>query len=167
MVRIRLLITPMILCALSLWSSVADADSNVSIGVYVDVPPLIYQAPPPMVWYPALGVYIAMDSPYRLFFYGGNYYYFRDGQWYVGLAYGGPWARIDRHRLPSHLRRFRDRDWQRYQHDAERYDHRGHNQEHPSFPAWREKRGDDGRGHERGHDHDHDHDHDRDHDRRQ
>jgi hypothetical protein len=95
MLRIRLPIYSPVLAALALGCAVAGADTDVSVGVYAEVPPLIYQAPPPMVWYPALGVYIALNSPYRLFFYGGNYYYFRGGLWYVGLGYGGPWRTID------------------------------------------------------------------------
>jgi len=149
MSRVRLLSSSLVLLILSLGSSVADADTDVSIGVHVDIPALIYQAPPPMVWYPELGVYIALGSPYRLFFYAGDYFYFLNGEWYVALGYGGPWRRIERHRLPPHLRSYKDEDWPRYQHDAEKYNRRGYRQEHPPFPAWRERRGDDGRGHDR------------------
>ncbi|MEW5756676.1 MAG: hypothetical protein AB1810_10265 [Pseudomonadota bacterium] len=138
----------------------AHADSDVSIGFYVDIPAVMYPAPPPMVWYPELGVYIALGSPHRLFFYMGDYFRFYNDDWYIAYGYGGPWRRIDRHRLPPHLRDYRDRDWEKYQHEAERHYRRGYGNEHPPFPAWRERGWDERHDHdwrrERGRGHDYD-----------
>lgn len=157
---------PLVLLVLSLGSVTAKADDGVSLGVFVDLPPLVFQAPPPMVWYPSLGVYIALGSPYRLFFYGGDYFYFRNGEWFIGLGYGGPWRRIDRMHLPPHLRDYRDDDWPHYQHDADGYFRKGFRNTHPPFPAWRDRIGDDNRGHDWGWDRGADRDRGRDRDHR-
>lgn len=36
--------------------------------------------------------------------------------------------------MPAHRKRFSDRNWPRYQHDAERFDRRGCDREHSLFP---------------------------------
>lgn len=134
-------------------SPLCHADSDVSMGIYLGVEPVvIYETPPPLVWMPELGVYIAYGSPYRLFFYTGEYYlydYERHG-WFAARGYGGPWISIEIRRLPRHLRRFRDEEWPRYQRRAETYYRKGYRHEHPYFPAWRERRSEDSDGHGRG-----------------
>lgn len=164
MSRSPVAIAPMTLLIIVLGSPAVHADSDVSIGIHVDIPALVYPEPPPMVWYPELGVYIALGSPHRLFFYMGDYFYFRDGVWYIAFGYGGPWQPIERHRLPPHLHKFKDHDWPRYQHDAEGYYRRGYRHEHPPFPAWHDRHRGDEYGHdrERNHDRRRDHEHKRD-----
>lgn len=159
MPRDRLPIAAMVLLMLSVGSPVAHADSDISFGFYVDIPALVYQAPPPMVWYPELGVYIALGSPDRLFFYMGDYFRFYHDDWYAAYGYGGPWRKIDRHRLPPHLRDYKDKEWNKFQRDAESHYRRGYGHEHPPFSAWRE------RGWDERHDHDWRGEHRRGHDR--
>lgn len=132
------------LVAATLISSLASqhlAQAEVSVGVRIDIPmALEYQTPPAMVWVPEIGVYLALNSPYRLFFYAGDYYLFDHNQWFMAPGYGGPWVTIELGRMPRHLRQFRDKDWQRYQNRANIYYRKGYRHEHPYFPAWQERR---------------------------
>jgi len=87
--------------------------------VYVP-PPVVVSAPPTMVWLPDFGGYVALGVSQPLFYLGGIYYYNSGGRWYSGPRYGGPWHPAER--IPPGLRKFRDRDWQRAQDRAYRYD---------------------------------------------
>ena len=89
-------------------------------------PPPVAVAPPAMVWQPQLGVYIALGVQQPIFFLGGLYYYAYGGRWYAGPHYGGPWRPLGG--PPVQLRRFQDRDWNRYQEQA---------REHERDPHWR------------------------------
>ncbi|MGC8703392.1 MAG: hypothetical protein ACP5RV_10705 [Thiomonas sp.] len=95
---------------------------------------------------------------------GRRVYYNRGGRWYVGPGYGGPWHPAER--IPPGLRKFRDRDWQRAQDRAYRYDR---------DPQWRRFRAEGpkpghgpdrhDRGHGKGHGDDHGKGHGHGHDR--
>ncbi|WP_197033156.1 hypothetical protein [Thiomonas sp. FB-Cd] len=89
-------------------------------------PPPVAMAPPAMVWQPQLGVYIALGVQQPIFYLGGLYYYAYGGRWYAGPHYGGPWRPLGG--PPPQLRRFEDRDWNRYQDQA---------REHERDPHWR------------------------------
>ena len=99
-------------------------------------------APPVMVWMPELGVYVALGAQQPVFYLGGIYYYNYDGRWFTGPRYGGPWRAVAV--PPPQLRRFHDRDWDRYQERA---------RERERNPRWRHFRPapvPQGRGPERG-----------------
>lgn len=91
--------------------------------VYVP-PPVVVSAPPTMIWLPDFGGYVALGISQPLFYLGGVYYYNSGGRWYTGPRYGGPWYPAER--IPPGLRKFRDRDWQRAQDRAYRYDRDPH-----------------------------------------
>jgi len=61
-------------------SSYAGVGVNINIGVPLP-PPVVVQAPPEMVIIPEAGVYVAVGTPYDLFFLSGRYYYFHNGYW--------------------------------------------------------------------------------------
>jgi len=131
-------------------------------------PAIVVQEPPQMVYYPDAGVYVAIGTPYDLYFVSGRYYYYTGGFWYVSTyGYGGPWARIVYGRLPWGLRRykieryheFRDREWGAYHGREREYRRRHFKAERGRGPGRGEERGR-GRGHDkdrgrgRGHDRD-------------
>lgn len=98
--------------------------------VYVPAPqPVVIVEPPQFVLSPSLGFYVAMDIPYDLFYVGNRYYLSRNGAWYGGASYRGPWATVKYRSLPRELRRYpvatirqhRDRD---YRHWCNDNDHR-------------------------------------------
>lgn len=96
-------------------------------------PPVYAPAPvvvaPSMVWLPELGAYVALGVQQPVFYLGGVYYQFVAGGWYAGGSYAGPWRPAGP--PPGALRRFRDRDWSRYQYMA---------REHEGQPHWRQFR---------------------------
>src|SRR5258705_1147693 len=69
-----------------LLSSAAAADVRVNIGIPAPVvvaPARVVVAPPPPV-------VIAPGTP--SYFYGGNYFTFYNGAWFVAPRHGGPWG---------------------------------------------------------------------------
>ena len=92
--------------------------------------------PPPMVWLPNLNVYVAHRSQRPIFFREGRYYVRDHDRWLAAPDYDGPWVQIDIDRLPRSLRVYRDRDWDRYEHEAdEHYRDRGDDAPVPFYPA--------------------------------
>ncbi|GLI38155.1 YXWGXW repeat-containing protein [Geobacter hydrogenophilus] len=94
--------------------------------VYVPAPqPVVIAEPPQFVLSPSLGFYVAMDTPYDLFYAGNRYYLSRNGVWYGGASYRGPWATVAYRSLPRELRRYpvatirqqRDTDYRRWCND--------------------------------------------------
>uniref|UniRef100_A0A831U4D7 Lipoprotein n=1 Tax=Geobacter metallireducens TaxID=28232 RepID=A0A831U4D7_GEOME len=91
--------------------------------VYVPAPPpVVIAEPPAFVLSPSLGFYVAMDIPYDLFYVGNRYYLSRNGGWYQGASYRGPWTTVEYRFLPRELRRYpvatirrhRDRDYRHW-----------------------------------------------------
>ena len=87
-------------------------------------PPVVVSAPPTMIWLPEFGGYVALGLAQPLFYLGGVYYIFSGGRWYTGPYYSGPWRPAPH--VPPGLRKFRERDWQRAQERAYRYDRDPH-----------------------------------------
>lgn len=94
--------------------------------VYVPAPPpVVIVEPPQFVLSPSLGFYVAMGIPYDLFYVGNRYYLSRDGAWYGGASYRGPWTTVQYRSLPRELRRYpvvtirhqRDRDYRHWCND--------------------------------------------------
>ena len=100
--------------ALAIASPVA-AD-NVSIGVNVGVPappqavvmhpapPVVLVAPPKLVVVPGSPVFYAPGTSINFFAYGGRYYSFHEGAWFVATTHGAPWATIATGRVPQPVR---------------------------------------------------------------
>ena len=91
-------------------ASPAGAD-NVKIGINVGVPmpapvviappapPVVVAAPPQLVVVPGSPVYYAPGASINFFAYGGRYYSFHEGAWFVATTHGGPWVTI----APGHV----------------------------------------------------------------
>ena len=118
----------MLLCGLVTTPIQAQVSINVNIGPPA---PVIVQAPPPMLFLPDPGIYVAVGTPYDLFFMGGRYYYLYGDHWFWGSGYGGPWTYVNYQTLPPGLRKFkvtqlreyREREYRVYK--AEGRDFRG------------------------------------------
>ncbi|MGH7893228.1 MAG: hypothetical protein ACREQL_01085 [Candidatus Binatia bacterium] len=78
------------------------ADVQVGINIGIPAPPaLVVPALPRLVIVPTTpAVQYAPDLSVNFFFYGGSYYTFSDGAWFVASAYNGPWAYVERVRVP-------------------------------------------------------------------
>jgi hypothetical protein len=88
------------------------AADNVSIGVKIDVPapprvvvmppppPVVLAAPPKLVVVSGSPVFYAPGININFFAYGGRYYSFHEGAWFVATTHGGPWATIAPGRVP-------------------------------------------------------------------
>jgi len=109
---------------------------------YYPAPPEVYVSEAPQFIYsPQLGMYVAVGVPYDLVFDGREYYYFHGGRWYRGPYYDGPWGFVSARAYPTvfvryridGIRRFREAEFRRYQHDREHFNGRFHR------PAFRER----------------------------
>ena len=136
----------------------AHARVNVDIGINLPGPPALVAVPGTVVTY-------APDAPVNYFSYGGQFYVFRSGAWYVSSAYNGPWvvvapAYVPRPLLAVPVRYYHTRpaEWRGWQADAA--PHWQHDWGH----RWVEH-DDHGEEHHKHHGHDEHHDHD-DHARR-
>ena len=96
-------------------------------------PPEVYvEDAPRFIYSPDLRVYVAVGVPYNLVYTGSEYYYGYGGRWYRGAYYNGPWAYVPWRSYPpvlsryrvNHIRRYRDAEFRRFEHDRDRYDGR-------------------------------------------
>jgi hypothetical protein len=95
----------------------AAADVNIHIGIPAP-PPIVVPAPPRLVVVPTTpAVRYAPDLAYNYFAYGGRYYTFHGGSWFVASAYAGPWTYIEHVHVPRPIRIVPAR----YYHDHPRY----------------------------------------------
>src|SRR5436309_3289876 len=85
----------------------AAAQVHVNVNIGATPPPIIVEAPPPMVFLSDPGVYVAVGVPYDIFFSSGRYYYFQGGNWFWGSGYGGPWTTVGYQTLSPGLRRYK------------------------------------------------------------
>ena len=97
MLRSTILVGLMMMALLGT-SSAGHAQVSVNIGIN---PP----APPSLVIIPGTPVAYAPAAPANYFFYGGQYYVFVNGAWYVGYTYNGPWIAIAPAYVPAPLLR--------------------------------------------------------------
>ena len=132
---------------------------DVHVGINIGVPPpppVVFEAPPQLVVVPTTpAVRYAPEVDVNLFFYGGRYYSFHEGGWFVAPAYGGPWAYVERVRVPrpvlvvpARYYRVPPGQWKKMYPDR-RGKHRGH----------RDWDDDDDHGHDHGHGHGRGHGH--------
>jgi hypothetical protein len=92
-------------------TSQAAAD-GVRIGISVPVPapptvviapprpPVVVAAPPQLVVVPGSPVFYAPGASMNFFAYGGRYYTFHEGAWFVATTYGSPWVSIAPAKVP-------------------------------------------------------------------
>jgi hypothetical protein len=74
----------------------SGAAVNVSIGINLPGPPQLAPIPETPIQYAP-----SVDANY--FFYGGQYYVFTNGAWYVSRGYNGPWAVVAPEFVPRPL----------------------------------------------------------------
>jgi hypothetical protein len=95
--------TVALLGALALPARAAD----VQVGINVTVPPpppVVFQSPPQLVAVPeAPQVMYAPSAPVGFFSYGGQYYRYHEGHWFVAGAVGGPWTYVERGHVPHQV----------------------------------------------------------------
>jgi hypothetical protein len=65
----------------------ATSQAGVSVNIGINLP-----APPRLVVVPGTPVMYAPGVEANYFFFGGQYYVFANGGWYVGPRHNGPWA---------------------------------------------------------------------------
>lgn len=106
MLRILVLTVALALTAVS--QVVADG-VRIGIDIGVPVPPPVVVVPPPppvvvappqLVVVPGTAVYYAPRASMNFFAYGGRYYSFHEGAWFVATTYGGSWVTIAPARVP-------------------------------------------------------------------
>jgi hypothetical protein len=97
---------------LSLMAASPAAADGVRIGISVPVPapptvvitpprpPLVVVAPPQLAVVPGSPVFYAPGASMNFFAYGGRYYTFHKGAWFVATTYGSPWETIAPARVP-------------------------------------------------------------------
>lgn len=123
----------------------ASHAANVGININIGGPPLI--APPPPVYRPVPhfyfetrpnlvfmdgpGFYMAVGSPYDMFFHKNIYYIYNNGYWYQSARYNGPWVIVEHRRLPSVFHRHDVNYYRRYRDNA--YHHRPGHSNHPVY----------------------------------
>jgi hypothetical protein len=97
---------------LSLMAASPAAADGIRIGVSVPVPapptrvttpprpPVVVMPPPHLVVIPGSPVFYAPSASFNFFAYGGHYYTFHEGAWFVATTYGSPWVTIAPARIP-------------------------------------------------------------------
>jgi hypothetical protein len=76
--------------------------NSLSIGMRIDSLNLGIRIgeEPRLVVVPGTPVYEAPGLPYNYFYYHGGYYLYREGTWFWGASYNGPWTVISIERVP-------------------------------------------------------------------
>lgn len=72
------------------------SSAQVSVNIGINLP-----GPPQLVVIPSSPVRYAANVDGNFFFYGGQYYVFSDGVWYVSPAYNGPWVMLAPEYVPQ------------------------------------------------------------------
>jgi hypothetical protein len=136
----------MIVIAVTALSSRALA-SNVgfSFGINIgNVPapmyapqPVVIDAPPEFVAQPAMGLYVAVGTPYDLFYAADRYYLCRGNLWYAAPYYNGPWVQVGCRTLPRGLRRYPIDRIRNMRDEGGDYGHNGYRK---FRPEWNDRR---------------------------
>jgi len=134
MKRIALVVAGLALFGLTpVRSGHSEVNVNVNVGVpVVPVPapqPFVLAAPPEFIYPQELGMYVAVDIPFDMFYISGKYYLFKDDQWQRAQYYNGPWRTVKYKELPYGLRKhkherirhYRDEEYRRYRDDRDNY----------------------------------------------
>lgn len=147
---INVLAIPLTLCA-----AAQSYASNIGVDIHVGfpappvvmVPRPVYRQPAPtfyfnespeFVYMQSAGFYMAVGSPYDLFYDNNDYYISYEGYWHRSSTLDGPWRIVDRHALPSgfhrhdvsQFRRYRDREYNAHRHQRRDYSDRRYSPRH-------------------------------------
>lgn len=102
----------LLVAGVSLMAASPAAADGVRIGISVPVPtpptvvvtpprpPVVVVNPPQLVVVPGSPVFYAPGASMNFFAYGGRYYTFHEGAWFVSTTYGSPWATIAPAKVP-------------------------------------------------------------------
>jgi hypothetical protein len=63
--------------------------------------PVVVAEPPQVIVVPGSQVYYAPYAEFDLFVYGGRYYRFHDGHWFIAGSHHGPWRYVVGQRVPA------------------------------------------------------------------
>jgi hypothetical protein len=97
---------------LSLVAASPAAADGLRIGISVPVPappavvvtpprpPVVVLAPPQLAVVPGSPVFYAPGASMNFFAYGGRYYTFHEGAWFVATTYGSPWVAVAPAKVP-------------------------------------------------------------------
>lgn len=70
-------------------------------AVVVAPPPIAFAAPPTLVLVPGSPVYYVPSANLNVFVFGGRYYSFHEGAWFMAPNHSGPWAFVPAGRVPQ------------------------------------------------------------------
>jgi hypothetical protein len=79
------------------------ADASVAVKVSVAPPPIVL-APPTLVLVPGTSVHHVPSASFNLFVYGGRYYSFHNGAWFVATGPSARWTATPIASLPAPIR---------------------------------------------------------------
>lgn len=82
----------------------ARGDVNVGINVGTPAPPPVIVAPPQLVVVPGTPVYFVPSAAFNVFVFGGKYYSFHNGVWFLASGHKGPWKVIALESVPQPVR---------------------------------------------------------------
>ncbi len=105
---LRLLALTSLVVATAASQAMAD---GVKIGVNIGIPlpppivvapppPVVVASPPQLVIVPGTPVFYAPGASINVFAYGGHYYSFHEGAWFVAAAPGRPWVAVAPAKVP-------------------------------------------------------------------
>lgn len=80
-----------------------SAPAEVNVNVNIGTPPVVLAEPSAVVLAPSVGVYFVPNPGPDLFFYAGYWWSPRGDRWYRSHGCQGPWARVERHQVPSRV----------------------------------------------------------------
>ena len=104
-------------------TTVTPASAQVNVNINIGPPPpVVVHAAPTMLFLPEPAIYVAVGTPYDIFFIDGRYYYFHGDNWFWASGYRGPWVHVVYRSLPlglrkfkvHHLRQYREREYAVY-----------------------------------------------------
>jgi hypothetical protein len=72
-----------------------------AVAVVVAPPPIAFAAPPALVLVPGSPVYYVPSANLNVFVFGGRYYSFHEGAWFMAPNHSGPWAMVPAGRVPQ------------------------------------------------------------------
>ena len=122
----RMIVSAVVLVAIMGAAGAAQSEVNVNIGINLP-------APPALVAVPATPVMYAPSVSANYFFYGGAYYVFTNGGWYVSGGHNGPWVALAPEFVPRPILAVPVRY---YRHAPDEWRHVRREGPPPWAPAW-------------------------------
>ncbi len=93
--------------ATGIWAAVVlanDVNSGHNVSTPAPPPAFIVTSPPRVAIVPGTDVYRVPSASFNLFLFGGRYYSFHNGAWFLAPSYNGPWKLITAERVPKPVR---------------------------------------------------------------